>query len=159
MSWSVNRGSSSMDLLTLDNMTFSGDPRYHIYYYNITHIIHHLCCTRMSLSFVTPGTPLWSRTRPTGPWSSRTCRPGKLSLLIGKNFFRPLIGPRVIIRDAGKYICTLETFPKQSLMVYLQVNGELLLRLFSRRRKYPSKHWPDNTNIWVKQKISNKTQS
>jgi len=28
--------------------------------------------------------------------------------------------------DAGKYICTLETFPKQSLIIFLQVNGPVL---------------------------------
>ena len=27
-------------------------------------------------------------------------------------------------RDAGKYICTLQTFPKQTLIKFLQVDGE-----------------------------------
>merc|ERR1719410_1554649 len=37
-----------------------------------------------------------------------------------------LVIEQVQARDAGKYICSLETFPKQSLMVYLQVNGPVL---------------------------------
>ena len=75
MSWSVDKGSSTMDLLTLDNTTFTGDPRYSIVVQNPTN------------------------------WA--------------------LVIEQVQARDAGKYICSLETFPKQSLMVYLQVNGEL----------------------------------
>ena len=37
-----------------------------------------------------------------------------------------LVIERVQASDAGKYICTLETFPKQSLIIFLQVNGESL---------------------------------
>jgi len=76
VSWSVDRGSSTMDLLTLDNMTFAGDPRYSVVVQNPTN------------------------------WA--------------------LVIDNVQARDAGKYICTLETFPKQSLMVYLQVDGPVL---------------------------------
>ena len=36
VSWSVDRGSSTMDLLTLDNMTFSGDPRFSVVFQNPT---------------------------------------------------------------------------------------------------------------------------
>ena len=74
MSWSVDRGSSTMDLLTLDNTTFTADPRYSVVFQNPTN------------------------------WA--------------------LVIEEVEARDAGKYICSLETFPKQSLTVYLQVNGE-----------------------------------
>lgn len=76
VSWSVDKGSSTMDLLTLDNTTFTGDPRYSIVVQNPTN------------------------------WA--------------------LVIEQVQARDAGKYICSLETFPKQSLMVYLQVNGPVL---------------------------------
>ena len=74
VSWSVDHGSSTMDLLTLDNMTFSGDSRFSVVFQNPT------------------------------DWA--------------------LVIEKVEARDAGKYICSLETFPKQSLMVYLQVDGE-----------------------------------
>ena len=74
VSWSVDRGSSTMDLLTLDNSTFSGDPRFSVVFQNPTN------------------------------WA--------------------LVIEKAAARDAGKYICSLETFPKQSLMVYLQVDGE-----------------------------------
>ena len=74
VSWSVDHGSSTMDLLTLDNSTFSGDPRFSVVFQNPTN------------------------------WA--------------------LVIEKVTARDAGKYICSLETFPKQSLMVYLQVDGE-----------------------------------
>jgi len=37
-----------------------------------------------------------------------------------------LVIERVQASDAGKYICTLETFPKQSLIIFLQVNGPVL---------------------------------
>jgi len=76
VSWSVDRGSSTLDLLTLDNTTFSADPRYSLVFQNPTN------------------------------WA--------------------LIIEGVQARDAGKYICSLETFPKQSLMVYLQVDGPVL---------------------------------
>ena len=39
-----------------------------------------------------------------------------------------LVIERVQASDAGKYICTLETFPKQSLIIFLQVNGESLTK-------------------------------
>ena len=35
-----------------------------------------------------------------------------------------LVIENVKATDAGKYICTLETFPKQSLIIFLQVNGD-----------------------------------
>ena len=35
--------------------------------------------------------------------------------------------PQVRPSDAGRYLCTLETFPKQSLITLLQVNGEYVL--------------------------------
>ena len=63
-----------MDLLTLDNITFSGDSRFSVVRQNPTN------------------------------WA--------------------LVIDGVEARDAGKYICTLETFPKQSLIVYLQVDGQ-----------------------------------
>ena len=28
------------------------------------------------------------------------------------------------VEDAGKFICSLQTYPKQTLIVYLQVQGE-----------------------------------
>ena len=84
MSWSVDKGSSTMDLLTLDNTTFTGDSRYSIVVQNPTN------------------------------WA--------------------LVIEQVQARDAGKYICSLETFPKQSLMVYLQVNGELRFILKNRQQ-------------------------
>ena len=84
VSWSVDKGSSTMDLLTLDNTTFTGDPRYSIVVQNPTN------------------------------WA--------------------LVIEQVQARDAGKYICSLETFPKQSLMVYLQVNGELRFILKNRQQ-------------------------
>ena len=84
VSWSVDKGSSTMDLLTLDNATFTGDPRYSIVVQNPTN------------------------------WA--------------------LVIEQVQARDAGKYICSLETFPKQSLMVYLQVNGELRFILKNRQQ-------------------------
>jgi len=37
-----------------------------------------------------------------------------------------LVIENVKASDAGKYICTLETFPKQSLIIFLQVNGPVL---------------------------------
>ena len=68
-------------------------------------------------------------------------RAGKVSWILngdwplGQCWHLTFISPLVIIRDAGKYICTLETFPKQSLMVYLQVNGEFLSKHFNRQKK------------------------
>ena len=32
-------------------------------------------------------------------------------------------------RDAGKFICTLQTYPKQTLIVFLQVDGEISLNI------------------------------
>ena len=77
VSWSVDHGRSTMDLLTLDNVTFSGDSRFSVVRQNPTN------------------------------WA--------------------LVIDGVEARDAGKYICTLETFPKQSLIVYLQVDGQFRL--------------------------------
>ena len=31
---------------------------------------------------------------------------------------------QVVPSDAGRYVCTLETFPKKSLFLLLQVNGD-----------------------------------
>ena len=84
VSWSVDHGRSTMDLLTLDNITFSGDSRFSVVRQNPTN------------------------------WA--------------------LVIEQVQARDAGKYICSLETFPKQSLMVYLQVNGELRFILKNRQQ-------------------------
>ena len=42
-----------------------------------------------------------------------------------------LVIERVQASDAGKYICTLETFPKQSLIIFLQVNGKLFITKYS----------------------------
>lgn len=75
VSWSVQRG-VSMDLLTVGNTTFSGDPRYSVVFQNPTN------------------------------WA--------------------LVIDDVQPEDAGRYICTLETFPKQSLILQLQVNGPVL---------------------------------
>ena len=31
-------------------------------------------------------------------------------------------------RDAGKFICTLQTYPKQTLIVFLQVDGKRFIK-------------------------------
>ena len=36
---------------------------------------------------------------------------------------------QVVPSDAGRYVCTLETFPKKSLFLLLQVNGELMVMM------------------------------
>lgn len=75
VSWSVSRG-SSIDLLTVGNTTFAGDPRYSVVFQNPTN------------------------------WA--------------------LVIEEVQARDAGRYTCTLQTYPQQSLIVNLQVNGPVL---------------------------------
>ncbi len=130
VSWSVDRGSSTMDLLTLDNMTFSGDPRC-----IIPDTRHHDITYDACFQILNRG----SEPNKLGP-GHRKCA-GQVSWILnghwplGQCWHLTFISPLVIIRDAGKYICTLETFPKQSLMVYLQVNGEFLSKHFSRQKK------------------------
>ena len=94
VSWSVDHGRSTMDLLTLDNVTFSGDSRFSVVRQNPTN------------------------------WA--------------------LVIDGVEARDAGKYICTLETFPKQSLIVYLQVDGQFSSVQYS---SVPSLALYLNTNV------------
>ena len=75
VSWAVSRN-TTLDLLTVGNMTFSGDPRY-----SIIHQKHN-------------------------NW-----------VLVIKN---------VDMMDEGRYICMVQTFPEQSLSVFVRVHGELV---------------------------------
>ena len=76
MSWSVRREDSSLDLLTVGNLTFSGDERYSI--------LH----------------------QPPNNWV--------------------LVIDNVNMADTGIYICTVQTFPQQNIMVKVVVLGNTL---------------------------------
>ena len=69
----MSRG-STLDLLTVGNMTFSGDPRYSILHQKMNNWV--------------------------------------------------LVIKDVDMLDEGKYICTVQTFPEQSLSVFVRVHGE-----------------------------------
>ena len=71
VSWSVTRPDSSLDLLTVGNLTFSGDSRYSV--------LH----------------------QPTNDWV--------------------LVIDTVTTADTGTYICTVQTFPQQNIMVRVKV--------------------------------------
>ena len=73
MSWSVRREDSSLDLLTVGNLTFSGDERYSILHQH----------------------------------------PNNWVLVIDT----------VNMADTGRYICTVQTFPQQNIMVKVVVLG------------------------------------
>ena len=73
VSWSVTRPDSSLDLLTVGNLTFSGDSRYSV--------LH----------------------QPTNDWV--------------------LVIDTVTTADTGTYICTVQTFPQQNIMVKVVVLG------------------------------------
>ena len=75
MSWSVRREDASLDLLTVGNLTFSGDDRY-----SILHQSHN-------------------------NWV--------------------LVIDTVNMADTGTYICTVQTFPQQNIMVNVRVLGTM----------------------------------
>ena len=77
VSWSVRREDSSLDLLTVGNLTFSGDERYSI--------LHQA--------------------------------PNNWVLVIDS----------VSMADTGIYICTVQTFPQQNIMVKVLVLGMMIL--------------------------------
>ena len=79
MSWSVRREDSSLDLITVGNLTFSGDGRYSI--------LH----------------------QPPNNWV--------------------LVIDTVNMADTGTYICTVQTFPQQNIMVKVLVLGMMILCL------------------------------
>ena len=90
VSWAVSR-ETTLDLLTVGNMTFSGDTRY--------------------------------------------------SILHQKNNNWVLVIKNVDLMDEGRYICTVQTFPEQSLSVFVRVHGEDMLLSITHNHQTISLFW------------------
>ena len=101
VSWSVLKETGSLDLLTVGNLTFSGDIRHSIIKqrHNDWVLVIQVSCD-------------WS-----SYWSIISILSSYWSILI-------MYIQDVTRDDSGTYICTLQTYPPQDILVNVKVLGE-----------------------------------